>query len=169
MSDTAAEEGTLAARFFGRNLDEFVATRLGPMFILAGIGFSLYSIVEGEAGIPLANDILNIVGGSLMLLAMAGEWAIEAGFIVEDGVMATIISSAGPLAILAALAGIGLMIYEMVQQPPDPVQEFVDNYAQPAGFAVASQSAGIDYAVPYSNPDQSGLMMVGFSLSANGR
>jgi hypothetical protein len=169
MSDTAAEEGSLATRVFGASLDEFVATRLGPLFILSGIGFSLYSIIEGEASIPLANDILNIVGGPMMLLAMAGEWAIEEGIIAADGVMATIFSAAGPLAILAALAGIGLMIYEMFQQPPDPVQEFVDNYARPAGFAVAGQSASIDYAAPYSNPDQSGLMMVGFSLSANGK
>jgi len=165
-ADVAAEDASWAARIFGRNLDEFIATRIGPVFILAGIGLSIYFIANGEGGIALASDVINIVGGALMLFATLGEWAVAGGLIAAEGVMATIISVAGPLAILAALAGIGLMIYEMFQKPPDPVQEFVDDYAQPAGFAVSAQSSSIDYAVPYGNPDQKGLLMIGFSLSA---
>lgn len=166
---TAEEETSLLTEFLGDSMEEFVATRLGPLFILAGIGFSIYTLVEGEGDLQIANDVLNIVGGSLMVLAIVGEWAISYGLIAADGIMASIISFAGPLAILAGLAGLGLMIAEMFQKPPDPVEEFVNNYAAPAGFAVSSQSSSIDYAVAYENPDQDKLLMVGFSLSAKAK
>ncbi len=166
FSADTAEEAGLAAKIFGRNLDEFIATRIGPVFILAGIGLSIYFIAKGEAGIPLASDILNIVGGAFMMFATIGGWAVQAGVVTSKS-LAAIFSFAGALAVLAALAGVGLMIYEMLQKPQDPAQEFLDNYARPARLALSSQSGSIDYAVRYSNPDQDGLMMIGFSLSAN--
>jgi hypothetical protein len=164
-----AEEATWAAKIFGKNLDEFIATRIGPLFILAGIGLSIYFISTGESGIALASDILNIVGGALMLFATIGGWAIEGGLIAAEGVMASIISFAGPLAILAALAGLGLMLYEMFHKPPDPVEEFVNTYARPAGFYVSARASSIDYAAPYASPDRGNLMMIGFSLSVSGQ
>jgi hypothetical protein len=162
------EEGGWAGKIFGRNLDEFIATRIGPILILAGIGLSIYFIAKGEPGAAaLANDCLNIIGGSFALFATVGGWLVDAGVVAAEGVLAAIFSFAGVLGVLCALAGIGLMIYELFQKPPDPVQEFVDDYAGPAGFTVSGQSSSIDYAVPYINPDQGGLLMVGFSLSAN--
>ena len=161
-----AEEASWVSKIFGDNLDEFMSTRLGPLFILAGIGLSLYFIIDNhEQGISLASDILNIVGGSLTLFAMVGEWAI-AGTAYAEGVLASIISFAGPLAILAALAGIGLMLYEIFKTPPDPVQEFVDQYAKPAGFYVPSKAGSIDYTIPYADKGQGNLLMLGFSLSS---
>lgn len=167
-ADAAAEEAGYAAKIFGKNLDEFIATRVGPIFILAGIGLSIYFISTGEGGLALASDILNIVGGSLMLFATIGGWAVEGGLIAAEGVMATIISVAGPLAILAALVGVGIMIYMMLKKPPNPVEEFVNTYVKPAGFYVPSQSSALDYAVPYANPDQNNLLMIGYSLSSQG-
>ena len=140
-ADSAAADASWASKILGRNLDELIATRIGPVFILAGIGLSIYFLATGEAGIALASDIVNIVSGSLMLFATIGQWTIAGEVIAADGSLAGIISVAGPLAVLAALAGVALMIYELFQKPPDPVQEFVDNYARPAGLAVSSQSA----------------------------
>jgi len=165
---TTLDDATWVGKIFGRNLDEFIATRIGPIFILAGIGLSIYYIVEGEPGAAaLANDCLNIIGGSFALFATVGGWLVDAGIVAAEGVLASIFSCAGVLGVLCALAGIGLMIYELFQKPPDPVEEFVDDYARPAGFAVSGQSSSIDYAVPYINPDQGGLLMVGFSLSTS--
>lgn len=171
VTDTtaAAEEASWTAKIFGSNLDEFIATRIGPLVILAGIGFSIYSIAKGESGLALASDILNIVGGSLMLLATLGGWAIAGGLIAETGFMATIIAGAGPLAILAALAGVGLMLYELFKTPADPVDQFVTDYARPAGFVVGGRASSLDYATPFINPDQAKLLMIGFSLSADGK
>lgn len=167
-AESSAKEAGWAAKIFGKNLDEFIATRIGPLFILAGIGFSIYQIASGEGGIALASDILNIVSGGLMLFATIGGWLVEGGVIAAEGLMAGIITVAGPLAIILALAGVGLMIYEMFQKPPDPVKEFVDNYARPAGLTVRNTSSSIDYAIPYANPDRSDLLMIGFTLSSGG-
>jgi hypothetical protein len=167
-SVNAAKDATWAAKVFGKNLDEFIATRVGPVFIIAGIGLSLYFIIQGESGVALASDILNMVGGSLMLFATIGTWAIEAELIAE-GLMATIISIAGPLAVLAALAGVALMLYQMFHKPPNPVKTFVTQYAEPAGFAVTARGRAIDYAHVYANPDLNDLLMVGFTLSDGGK
>ncbi|MEV6874539.1 hypothetical protein [Amycolatopsis sp. NPDC051128] len=169
VTDTtaAAEDASWAARILGKNLDEFIATRIGPLFILAGIGFSIYTIIEGESGVALASDILNIVGGSLMLFATLGSWLVEGGVIAAEGVMASIFAFAGPLSILVALAGLGLMLYEIFKKPADPVEQFVTEYAKPAGFTVSGKASSLDYATPFINPDESNLLMVGFSLSVD--
>jgi len=165
-TESAIEDASLVKTFLGRSLDEFTATRLGPVLILAGVGLSLYYIAEGESELSLANDIVNVVGGAFTVFAVWGEWAIAEGGVAEDGVLSTIIEVAGPIGILCALAGLGIMIAQMLQKPPDPVQEFVDNYARPAGFGVSGQASSIEYTAPYNNPDQNDLLMIGFSLSA---
>jgi hypothetical protein len=164
------EEVSVLASIFGRNLDEFMATRLGPVFILAGIGFSLYHLIEGEAGLALASDILNIVSGGLLLCAQIGGWLVagaEAGSITAD-FLAPIISCAGPLGILLALAGVGIMLYEMFRTPPDPVADFVNKYVKPSSFYVTSQSNAIDFALPYEDPDHK-LLLIGLSLSLDSK
>jgi hypothetical protein len=158
------EEVGLATKMFGNNLDEFLSTRLGPLFILAGMGYSLYNIIQNhDVNDALALDILNIVGGALSVFVAIGSWSILQG----STLLATFVSIAGPLAILAALAGIGLMIYQLFKTPPeDPIQQFLDNYVRPAGFAVGAKASSIDYATVYSVPGQD-TPLVGFSLSAN--
>ncbi|WP_410636302.1 hypothetical protein [Amycolatopsis sp. cmx-4-83] len=163
-----AEEASLVSKVFGANLDEFVATRIGPLFILAGIAVSIVHLAEGESGLALASDVLNIVSGSLMLFAMVGEWLIAAGTVAEAGVLATMFAFAGPLAILAALAGVGLMLYELFKQVPDEIENFVNDHAAPAGFRVRDKKGSLDYAVPYRNPDRGSLLMVGSTLTVDG-
>jgi len=158
------EETTWVTKVFGNSLEEFMATRIGSLLVLAGIGVSIYAIVKGEKDkFTLASDALNIASGSLMLFATLGMWAIATTEV--SAFFSVICVVAGPLAILAALAGLGLMIYEMFEMPPDPVQQFVNQYAQPAGFFVPSQDSTIDYAFPYIDKAQNNLMMLGFSLS----
>ncbi|HEX6342106.1 hypothetical protein [Umezawaea sp.] len=155
---TDAEEVGWAAKVFGANLDEFLANRLGPVLIVAGMVVSVVRLAEGESTIDTWADALNIVGGALMLMAFAGEGMAE-------GALASALAFAGPLAILVALAGLGLMLYEMFKKQPDPVEDFVDGYAKPAGFWVPSSKTALDYAVPFENPDRGSLMMMGFTLS----
>jgi hypothetical protein len=182
VSETAVagERVAVMTAIFGKNLDAFIATRVGPLFILAGIGWSLYRIIEGEGTLALAGDILSIVSGGLMLFAMFGlafgEWliagALSLGFLEAGGAVATFLSSllvevvscAGPLGILLALAGVGVMLYELFKQPPDPVEEFVRDHAKKAGFWVPSKAASLDYAVPYTDADQAKLLIIGFTL-----
>ncbi|MGW5718761.1 hypothetical protein ACWEVP_21500 [Amycolatopsis sp. NPDC003865] len=163
-----AEEASLVSKVFGANLDEFVATRIGPVFILAGIAVSIAHLAEGETGLALVSDVLNIVSGSLMLFAMVGEWLVAGGVIAAGGVLATIFAIAGPLAILAAAAGVGLMLYELFKKVPDEIENFVNDYAARAGFRVEDEKLSLDYAVPYRNPDRKSLLMVGSTLTVDG-
>lgn len=165
--NTLGGDADWAENIFGRNLDEFISTRIGPVFIIAGIGLSIYFITTGQSGVALASDIVNIVGGSLTLFATVGGWLVQGGVIAAEGVLADIIAVSGPLAIIAAIAGLALMIYQLFSHPPDPVKEFVDEYAAPAGFAITSQASAIDYVMNYANPDLNDQTMVGFCLSTN--
>ncbi|VVJ18480.1 Uncharacterised protein [Amycolatopsis camponoti] len=163
-----AEEASLVSRVFGANLDEFVATRVGPVLILAGIVVSIVHLAEGETGLALVSDVLNIVSGSLMLFAIVGGWLVAEGAIAAGGVLATMIAFAGPLAVLAALAGVGLMLYELFKKQPDVIEDFVNDYAKAAGFRVDGKNRSLDYAVPYRNPDRNSLLMVGSTLAVDG-
>jgi hypothetical protein len=171
----AVEEVTFIDRVFGNGLEEFMATRIGPLFILAGMALNLYFIIaHHEKGIPLAADIIGLVGGALALFAAIGGWVLSS-LAITEGALATCVSFAGPLAILAALIGIALMLYEIFKKPPNPVEEFIDQYAKKAGFYVSPQASSIDYAVPYilkgvtygtNNDKKDDLLMMGFSLSS---
>lgn len=156
------EEVSMVLKVFGKNLDEFISTRLGPIMILAGMGYSIYQIATGDKGLTLVNDCLNLVAGGLMLMATVGG-------MIAEGTLATILCCAGPLAVVVALAGVGLMLYMILHKKPDPVKQFVDDYCKPAGFYVSSKCSAIDYAVPYENPDQNDLMMLGSTFSYNGQ
>lgn len=169
IGENDLEQVAWTTRVFGRNLDEFMATRLGPVLILAAIGLSIYFISTGESGVALASDIVNIVGSALMLFSMVGGWLIEGGIIASTGVMATIISVAGPLAIVAALVGVALMLYEMFKKQPDPIEQFVNDYVRPAGFYVGSKCSSIDYVFPYANSSQNNLLIMGFSLGSSNK
>ncbi|MGB5977845.1 MAG: hypothetical protein WBG62_10555, partial [Cyclobacteriaceae bacterium] len=168
ITEEATAELTLTAKVFGRNLDEFIATRIGPVFILAGMALSIYFIATGESGLSLASDIINLVGGSLMIFSIVGGWLVEAGIIAAEGALATIIAVAGPLAILAALVGLGLMLYMMFKKQPDPVEDFLNKYVKPR-FYVADQFGSIDYVMAYPNTASNNLMMLGFRLSNSGK
>lgn len=158
-AEVSTEEVSMVVRVFGKNLDEFIGTRITPLFILASIGFSIYSIVDGDNSLEKAGDIINIVSGSLMLVSIG---------LAANG-FAALATVAGGFAIVAALAGIAIAIYEMFQTPPDPVQEFVDQYVKQAGFYVSGENSSIDYFTAYPDPNQKNLMMLGFTLGSGGK
>lgn len=165
FGEEEAAEVSWTVKVFGKNLDEFIATRVGPLLILAGMGLSIYFIATGESGLALGADICNLVSGAFALFAIVGGWFVGEA---TAGALATLVSIAGPLAIIAALVGIGLMIYEMFQTPPDPVKQFLDDYVKPAGFFVASQCGAIDYAISYAAAGTH-LLMMGFQLILRGQ
>lgn len=158
-------EASWTAKVFGANLEEFMATRIGPVFIIVGIALSIFMLAEGgETNVEIAANAVNIVGGALAIFAMAGEWfGVEAA-----SLLASIMSFAGVLAVVAALVGVALMLYELFHKPPDPVQKFVDDYVAPAGLKVSSACSAIDYALRYADANNNNLMMIGFSLGAGG-
>lgn len=167
---TILEEMSFTEIAFGRNLCEFIGQRLGPVLILAGIGYSIYLIVEDSpTELDLASNILGLVSGSLFLMSFGVSAAGELGFMTAE-TAAAFSSAAGAIGVIAALAGVGIMIYQMLQTPPDPVQTFVDNYVKPAGFFVSSKCNAIDYTnSPYLLQQASGtVLLVGTTIGISG-
>lgn len=164
--DMEIKKKSMTKKVFGRNLDEFMATRVGPVMILGSIGLSIANIAAGDTGVDLAIDIMEIVAGALEIFALVGGYMVEIGMIAAEGIAATMVSFAGPLAIVAALAGLCLLLYRRFHKEPDPVEEFVNNEVAQAGFKVLSRCSAIDYAVPYV--DDNGENKVGFSLTTGG-
>lgn len=149
---------------FGKNLDTFMMSRLGAVFTLAGVGFAIYHLTDPSSGIELGIEIVDMISVTLEMFAIVGGWFIEAEIIVE-GFMVTVIGACGTLAVVAAIVGIGLMIYQLATPPEDPVETFVNDYAEKDGFAVEAKCSAIDYTINY---DANGLMMEGTKLFYSG-
>lgn len=164
--DIEVKKKSMTKKLMGRNLDEFLATRVGPVMVLGGIGLSIANIAAGDTGVKLAIDIMEIVAGALELFAMVGGYLLEVGVIAAEGIAATMIACAGPLAIVGAIAGICLLLYQRFHKEPDPVEDFVNNEVASAGFKVRSRCSAIDYTKPYV--DDNDENMVGFSLQTGG-
>lgn len=151
---TADEEFAAAypktAALFGRNLEEFMATRLAAALAIANIVFSAISLAHSEAPLDTAMNSLFLASSCLELVSAAAGWALGVdGLLTADAAImavSTIASLAAGLAILAAIAGIVILIIELENQkpPPSPVQVFAQNQASSAGYYMPDGVA-IDY------------------------
>lgn len=155
-TEVAGAEDTWLETVFGSNIDEFISRRLGPVLILAGIGISVWALIDGGLDSEMiAFNVLNIVSGVAFLFST----------FMATGTAATMVSVLG---YAAAIAGFALLIYEAFgKKRPTPVETFIKDYVDPQGFGVTSACNAIDYAIQYTDDDTNELM-VGFSLSADG-
>ncbi|WP_404371959.1 hypothetical protein ACIHQR_14990 [Corallococcus coralloides] len=165
MFDEAAAQGeTVVTRVFGRNLDDFVALRLGAVFALASLIAGAFALAHSATVDQEVVAALSVTSGALNLIATAGGWAADAFGVTEIGGLAvsSLFSVFSVLSILAAVAGVVLMIVQWWKARPSPVQKFATTYAQPAGFYMPHGSA-IDAFTGYTPPG--GLARLGVSLA----
>lgn len=160
------------AALFGRNLEEFMATRVAAALAIANIVFSAISLAHSETPLDTAMNSLFLSSSCLELVSAAAGWALGVdGLITADAaVMAVsaIAACTAALAIFAAIAGIVILIIELENQkpPPSPVQVFAQNKANAAGYYMPDGVA-IDYMQVL--PDSSGAYStVGVSLMLGG-
>jgi hypothetical protein len=139
------------SKIFGRNLDEFIGTRLAAALAVINLVLSIYDAVHATDQLERAADGLMAAAAGLDLIAAVAGWALGAAEIAEIGglAVASICSALGVLGILAALAGIAILLYMMFRPKQNPVQQFGSTYAQPAGFYMPYKSE-IDYFVGYT-------------------
>lgn len=150
-------------KVFGKNFNEFIGSRLGPMFSLAGIGFAINGIVQGDTGLVLAADIMEIIAASLEIFAIVGGWFVAG----TEGFMVAVIGAAGALAVVAAIVGIALLLINaFTNQPPNPIETFVNDYADPAGFAVVAKCSALDYVIEY---EDNGYVLYGATMENGGQ
>ena len=124
-----------ALKVFGDNLDDFVTTRVGFVFSVAGAALSTWGLIDvienhGPA-ITIAADSLMLASGVLDTIS-TGIGLVTSAASLDIGVLADIGSIAGLAGIAFAVAGGIIMIIlfiEGVKSPPDPVKTFA-NYLQ---------------------------------------
>ena len=133
---------------FGRNLEEFMATRFAAAMAIVGIVLSAIAVANSKTPLDKAMNSLFLASATLDFVAAAAGWAISLG-VESIGALsvAAIATTASVLAIAAAIAGVIILIIILTQHkdPPDPVANFVNsNDVNSAGFFMEYEAA-IDY------------------------
>ena len=157
--ESVDEDLTLTAKILGRNLDEFIATRLGAVFAVVGIITSAIALADSTGALDTAGNALLLSSASLELFATAGAWALGAFGVEEIGglAIATIACACTVVAAFAAIAGtIVLLVLDYIQEHEPvqtPVQVFAQRTAKDNGYYMAL-GADIDYLRVYQNPNE---------------
>jgi hypothetical protein len=135
FSEEAEAESSLVTKVFGRNLSEFLATRLAAVVSVINLVVSIIMAIH-SSGLEAAGNWLIVSSAALDVIATVGAWALGAAGITEIGgfAVASICSVLSFLAILAAVAGVIILLYLAFRPQKNPVQIFGTDYAQPHGF-----------------------------------
>ena len=135
-------------RYFGRNLEEFMATRFAAAMAIVGIVLSALALADSTSPLDTAMNSLFLASASLDLVAAAAGWAVSLG-VESVGVLSVslIASLASGLAIAAAVAGIIIMIICLTQHhdPPDLVKDFTESQEVKNGGYYMDLGTEIDY------------------------
>ncbi|MBC9248807.1 hypothetical protein A9179_00825 [Pseudomonas alcaligenes] len=166
----AEEDLGVVAKIFGRNLDEFIATRLGALFAVANIVLSAIAIANSESGLETAGNALLLASASLELIAILGEWALgAAGVEVIGGLaVATIASGVAVLAAFAAIAGAIILLVLAFRPQKTPIQKFAEDQAKKAGFYMEDKAAIDALNITGGAANQTSPKLVGIGLQYNG-
>ena len=151
-----AEDYPRFTRIMGNSLDEFMATRFAAAMAIVGIVLSAIGLADSTTPLDKAMNSMFLVSSILDLAAAAAEWAIAAGVEEISGLaIATISSLAGPLAIVAAIVGVILLLVSIftAKKPRNPIDQFVDRAdVKSAGFYMQYEAC-IEYFQVISDSD----------------
>lgn len=133
----SAEDIPAVSRIFGRNLDEFLATRFSAALAIVGIVLSAIEVYKSAAPLERDMNIVFLSSGCLDLVATAAGWV--GGLAASEmavSACAWISGLAAGFGIALALAGLGILIYMLCTQekPKTPMETFIDDYAKDRGF-----------------------------------
>ena len=146
-------------KIFGRNMNEFVATRLGAFMAAAGIVMSAILLAQGGEPLEVAANSLFLAASVLEFIAAAGLWATQAFGVVAIGGLAisSIMAVVSFVAIAAFIAG-AILIAVLLFRPQDsPVTKFAK---EKAGVYDMPLETEIDYFEVFQKgtaPQRSGL------------
>ena len=141
---------------FGRNLDEFMATRFAAALAIVNIVLSAINLANAETTMDKVQDGLFLASGILELVSAVATWI--AGSLAAESTAATVLSAiagfAGPLGILAAIAGVIVLFVVLGthKDPETPLHHFVHNDAKDKGFFM-EHATDIDYFQIISDED----------------
>ncbi len=101
----------------------FMVTRFAAAMSIVGIVLSGLGLADSSTPLDKAMNSMFLLSSILDLVAAVSEWAIAAGVEAIGGLaISTIASIAGPLAIVAAVVGIIILLVEMftAKKPANP-------------------------------------------------
>jgi hypothetical protein len=154
-----ANRVTTLQKIFGRNMNEFVATRLGAFMAAAGIVVSALLLAQGGEPMEVAANALFLAASVLEFIAAAGLWATQAFGVVAIGGLAvsSIMTVLSVFAIAAFVAG-AILIAVLLFRPQDsPVTKFAK---EKAGVYYMPDQTEIDYLEVFqkgTEPQRAGL------------
>ena len=151
-------------RAFGKNLNEFVATRLAAVFATINIVLSAIQLSNSDTGIEKAMNSMFLISGILEMVSIVGTWAISAASIAAGSTLATVFGVASALGVIAAVVGTIIMVVILAthKDPPTPLENFVNDQAAKAGYKM-DKGVDIDYFQPSSIDDQ--INALGIAIS----
>src|SRR6516165_4039788 len=161
-------EPGLVGKIFGRNLDDFLATRLGAIVNVIFLVLSIWNAVDAGDSLERMADGWMAAAAGLDLIAATAGWALGAAGIGDIGgyAVASICSFIGGLGILAAVVGIAILLYMIFKPQKNSVQQFTSDYAAPAGFFM-SYGSEIDYFTGYAQEGEPQRLGCSFAVDAN--
>ncbi|MGZ7440310.1 hypothetical protein [Paenibacillus sp. TH7-28] len=173
-ADIAASSG--AVRWlFGRNMNEFIATRIGAIMAVAGLVYSAISLHDALSSahpndLEVAANALFVAAAALEVIAVGGAWiagglGVASSAIVGGLTVGAFFSILSGIAILAMIAGAILLLVFLSQPQPSPIEEFAKKQAKAAGYYMP-YGTEIDYFAIFQ-PD-TGPQLAGLSLLVGG-
>ncbi|CAH1232676.1 Hypp488 [Branchiostoma lanceolatum] len=159
------EDMALVESLFGKNLDEFMATRFGASLAVLGLVFGSISLSKSKTKLEIAGNSMGVLASTMQICSTFGSWLIPEGAEIAGVECAAICSCLGALAVAAALVGVVLLIVELHKKTPSPLEDFAKNQANNAGLYMP-HGADIDSFQSYQPTGQ--LEKEGISLQMNG-
>src|SRR5262249_42631968 len=146
-------------KIFGRNLTEFLSTRLGAFLAAAGIVMSAILLAQGGDAMEVTANALFLAASVLEFIATAGLWATQAFAIATIGGIAvgTIFAVISVIGVVAMVAGVVLMLILLFRPQPSPVEKFARDKAGPYFMP---RKTDVDYFQEYqqgNQPQRSGV------------
>lgn len=148
------------SKIFGRNLDEFLATRFAAAFAVVGIVLSACELSKSAE--PLERDI-NIIFLSSSCMDLAGALATWTGGMASGEILtsacAWIAGLSTGFGIALALVGLAMLLYLLFNQKPQktPLEIFCDTYAKPNKLYMEYGFSIEDFAIADSENRTTGI------------
>ncbi len=128
-----AREQPVVARLLGRNLDEFMAYRIGAALGIANLVLSAIFLAESTDDLEWAGNSLVTASAAFSLIASLGGWGFSLAGSFETAAM--FCSGLNALATVVAVAGFIVLVIDLVRhKPAPPIQTFAKDQANAAGL-----------------------------------
>lgn len=128
-----AREQPVVARLLGRNLDEFMAYRVGAALGIANLVLSAVFLAESTDDLEWAGNSLIVASAAFSLIASLGGWGFSLGGSFETAAM--FCSGLNVLATVVAVAGFIVLVIDLIEhKPAPPIQAFAKDQANAAGL-----------------------------------